>query len=119
MSTPPSSCLASLSRVLWQLVVALVLAIGMAPSSGSATRTANDSSVEVQGAEDSEISRRNSLDAQSPRRIRTGTPRSKDLERPNPPRRLAPNHVEIPRPSWQRPRRTAPPPEDDDADALT
>jgi hypothetical protein len=115
MSTYPRSCLTGFSRALWQLVVALVLAIGMLPSSGSATRTTSESEVEVYGAEDSEGSRRKNLDADSPRRLRAGAPLARELERPNPPRMLAPNRVEIPRPSWQHPRRTVPPPEDDES----
>jgi hypothetical protein len=109
------SLLSGLTRGISRIVVALVFAIGVLPSSGATVRAANESEIGIHGAEDFEAHRRNNLDAQAPRRLRAGAPLARELELPTLPRTLAPQRIEVPRPSWQRPRRTPPPDNEDDA----
>jgi hypothetical protein len=99
-----------------QLVIALVFAIGVLPT-GHGPRSERESELSIKGAEDCEVSRRNNLDAQAPRRLRPrpGEAPFWEIEAPRAPLALAPRRITVPQPSWQRPRRSIP---DDDDDEL-
>lgn len=106
-------------RWLSRVAVALVFAIGVVPSGTGPRIAERESELSIQGAEDSEISRRPSVDAAPPRRVRAGAGApTRDLEAPSAPLTLEPRRSEAPRQSWQHPRRSIPPDEEDDATAL-
>ena len=100
-----------LSRV----AVALVFAFGVQPTNNS-SRAEYENEVSAQVAEEHESNRRHGLNAETPRRLRTGPgPAARELEALEVPRSLAPRRTAAPRQSWQHPRRSIPPDDDDEA----
>jgi hypothetical protein len=110
------ACMVSGLTWLSHLAVALVFAIGVPPTGNPRAEHENENELSIEGAEDSEVSRGNGLDAQRPRRLRAHAgAAARELESPSAPRTLAPRRTQAPRPSWQHPRRSIPPDEDDEA----
>jgi hypothetical protein len=107
----------ALSGAAWlsRAAVALVFMLGMLATAG-ATQVVVERDLVVERGEDTEGTSHAGFHVQSPRRIRAGAGAlAHQIENPSAPRVLAPpRRAPAPQPTWQRPRRTAPPPEDDE-----
>lgn len=110
---------ASLLRRLFELsrlavvVVFTIVVLPVNSSSINARVAERETEVLAQNAEENE-DRRAGLDAHTPRRLRSAAPPTRELEALRAPQTLAPRRNEVPRPSWERPRRSIPPDEDDE-----
>lgn len=107
-------------RWLSRVVIAMALAVGVVPSNTGPRIAERESELSIEGTEDGELNRRPSVDGAPPKRVRprTGAP-TRELEAPSAPLTLAPRRTEAPRQSWQHPRRSIPPDEEDDANAIS
>jgi hypothetical protein len=110
--------MASGAAWLSRAAIALVFMLGMLATAGT-TRVVIERDLVVEHGEDTEGTGQASFHVQAPRRVRAGaSPLARRIESPSAPRLLEPRRSPAPRQSWQHPRRTVPPDDEDDDESL-
>ncbi|MFO7565510.1 MAG: hypothetical protein R6X02_22905 [Enhygromyxa sp.] len=108
-------CVVSGATWISRVVVAGVFMLGVLATAGTSQVALEREVVVVEHGEDTEGTGQAGFHVQTPRQLRTRTsPLARLLESPVAPRVLDPQRRWVPRPSWQRPRRTEPPDDEDD-----